>query len=516
MEIAQVVSTRSTCVRRHVGAVLVKNRQILATGYNGVPRGLTHCAERGCLRDELGVPSGERHELCRGLHAEQNAIIQAAYHGAAIAGAELYCTHQPCVVCAKMLVNAGIEVVHFAGPYPDGLAQEVFAEAGTRLVAVADAAVKALSEFVADTWRAFAGLGLAMAITWALTPVVGELARRMGALDAPSARKIHSEPTPRLGGIAIYFGVIIPEPSLLVARGHDAGHPRGSFAHHVGRSAGRRAGHEAVRQVRPAVRRRGHPGAVRGPAGDHHPARAWASWCSAGWSVPFSLIWVVAIMNIVNFIDGMDGLAAGVCAISSVTFAVIAISLGRIDIGVLAAITAGATTGFLWHNFYPASIFMGDSGSMLLGFLLAAITLQGFLKGVAAVALLIPLLVLGIPIFDTGFAILRRIKNRQPIYVADRGHLHHRFANLGYSQRQTVVILYSWSGLMSVVALCMRFAPVWVTAVAAAVAVVVSALLAYELEILRWRKLTGRWPVPGPDERSGSAGERPSGPEETS
>lgn len=137
MEIARVVATRSTCVRRRVGAVLVKNRQILSTGYNGVPRGLAHCAERGCLRDELGVPSGERHELCRGLHAEQNAIIQAAYHGAAVAGAEIYCTHQPCVVCAKMLVNAGIETVHFAGPYPDGLALEVFAEAGTQLVAVA-------------------------------------------------------------------------------------------------------------------------------------------------------------------------------------------------------------------------------------------------------------------------------------------------------------------------------------------------------------------------------------------
>lgn len=137
MEIAQVVATRSTCERRHVGAVLVKNKQILATGYNGVPRGLRHCGERGCLRAELAVPSGERHELCRGLHAEQNAIIQAAYHGAAIAGAEVYCTHQPCVVCAKMLVNAGIDVVHFAGPYPDSLAMEVFAEAGTQLVAVA-------------------------------------------------------------------------------------------------------------------------------------------------------------------------------------------------------------------------------------------------------------------------------------------------------------------------------------------------------------------------------------------
>jgi len=375
--------------------------------------------------------------------------------------------------------------------------------------------VKALSEFFADTWRAFAGLGLAMAITWALTPAVAELARRMGALDAPSARKIHSEPTPRLGGIAIYFGVIIPSLLFLTPEGT----MRGIL---VGASLITLVGVlDDVRGMKPLLKL-ALQFVVAGILVLYGVQLETLTLPGVGilvlgWvAVPFSLVWVVAIMNIVNFIDGMDGLAAGVCAISSVTFAVIAMSLGRTDIGVLAAITAGATTGFLWHNFHPASIFMGDSGSLLLGFLLAAITLQGFLKGVAAVALVIPLLVLGIPIFDTGFAILRRIKNKQPIYVADRGHLHHRFANLGYSQRQTVMILYSWSGLMSVVALCMRFAPVWVTAVAAAVAVVVSALLAYELEILRWHKLTGRRPVPGPGERSKSAGERPSGTEKTS
>jgi dCMP deaminase len=134
MEIARVVATRSTCLRRQVGAVLVKNRQILATGYNGVPRLLCHCDERGCLRDQLNVPAGERHELCRGLHAEQNAIIQAAYHGVAIQGAEIYSTHQPCAVCAKMLVNCDIAAVYFAGDYPDQLAMEVFEEAKTPLV----------------------------------------------------------------------------------------------------------------------------------------------------------------------------------------------------------------------------------------------------------------------------------------------------------------------------------------------------------------------------------------------
>lgn len=136
MEIARVVATRSTCLRRQVGAVLVNNRQILATGYNGAPRGAAHCAEVGCLRDKLGIPSGERHELCRGLHAEQNAVIQAAFHGVRIGGAEMYCTHQPCVLCAKILVNAGITTLHYVGDYPDQLALDVFAEAGTRLIRV--------------------------------------------------------------------------------------------------------------------------------------------------------------------------------------------------------------------------------------------------------------------------------------------------------------------------------------------------------------------------------------------
>jgi dCMP deaminase len=133
-QIAEVVATRSSCLRRHVGAVLVKNRQILATGYNGVPRGIAHCDERGCLRDQLGIPSGERYELCRGLHAEQNAIIQAAYHGAAVNGAEVYTTLQPCVTCAKTLINAGIVAVYFRGVFPDALSMEIFEEAGTRLV----------------------------------------------------------------------------------------------------------------------------------------------------------------------------------------------------------------------------------------------------------------------------------------------------------------------------------------------------------------------------------------------
>ncbi len=129
MEIARLVARRSTCLRRQVGAVVVKEKNILATGYNGTPSGITHCAEVGCLRQKLGVPSGERHELCRGLHAEQNAIIQAAKHGVNIAGGVLYTTHSPCSICSKMIINAGIRDIVYLEGYPDPLSIEMLREA---------------------------------------------------------------------------------------------------------------------------------------------------------------------------------------------------------------------------------------------------------------------------------------------------------------------------------------------------------------------------------------------------
>ncbi len=133
MRIAQQVSTRSTCLRRHVGAIIVRDRQILATGYNGAPTGLAHCDEVGCLREQLGIPSGERQEICRGLHAEQNAIIQAALHGVSVQGGTIYCTHQPCITCAKMIINAGIRRVVCDNHYPDALARDMLSEADIRL-----------------------------------------------------------------------------------------------------------------------------------------------------------------------------------------------------------------------------------------------------------------------------------------------------------------------------------------------------------------------------------------------
>ncbi len=128
MEITEVVKTRSTCLRRQVGAIIVKDKRILSTGYNGPPTGLKHCEETGCIRDQLGVPSGERHELCRGLHAEQNAIIQASLHGVKIEGSTIYVTIHPCVVCAKMIINAGIKRIVYKGNYPDDLSSQMLKE----------------------------------------------------------------------------------------------------------------------------------------------------------------------------------------------------------------------------------------------------------------------------------------------------------------------------------------------------------------------------------------------------
>jgi dCMP deaminase len=134
MDITRLVARRSTCVRRAVGAIIVKDRRILATGYNGAPSNVRHCSEVGCLRARLNVPSGERHELCRGIHAEQNAIIQAAYHGVSIRSATLFCTNQPCSICAKMIINAGIACIVYEDGYADDLSQEMLAEAKVELV----------------------------------------------------------------------------------------------------------------------------------------------------------------------------------------------------------------------------------------------------------------------------------------------------------------------------------------------------------------------------------------------
>ena len=173
--------------------------------------------------------------------------------------------------------------------------------------------------------------------------------------------------------------------------------------------------------------------------------------------VSLTVLWIVAIMNMVNFLDGLDGLAAGVCAISGFTFCLIALSLHRPNPALLAAVVFGACLGFLRHNFYPARIFMGDSGALLLGFVLGALSVQGLLKTAAVATLLFPLLVLAVPIIDTSFVVAKRLKYGRPVYGADRSHLHHRFMNIGFSQPRAALTMWAWCGILAGAALATRF-----------------------------------------------------------
>jgi UDP-GlcNAc:undecaprenyl-phosphate GlcNAc-1-phosphate transferase len=202
----------------------------------------------------------------------------------------------------------------------------------------------------------------------------------------------------------------------------------------------------------------------------------------------------------VNFVDGMDGLAAGICGIAGGTFAVIALSLGKPEAAVLSAIVAGTCFGFLRHNFYPARIFMGDSGAMLLGFTLAAVSIQGLLKTAATVALFVPLLALAVPILDTSFVVAKRLKHGLPVWQADRSHLHHRFANIGFSQRRAVLYLWAWCAILAGAALATRFVPfrahghwnLWPTvgvSLIAFVALAASAYVVIVLEILKLKRV---------------------------
>lgn len=197
--------------------------------------------------------------------------------------------------------------------------------------------------------------------------------------------------------------------------------------------------------------------------------------------IPVTMLWMVGFANVVNLIDGLDGLAAGVSAIAAGSFLVLAVQGNQFEAALLAAALIGACLGFLRYNFFPASVFMGDSGSLFLGFTLASISLLGVMKSVAAIALAVPLLIIGVPIFDTASAIIRRLRHGRPIQEADRGHIHHRLLGRGFNQRQTVLIIYVWSAALAVVGYAMRRAPSLITLLTFVVVTALSGLMAYWL-----------------------------------
>ena len=211
------------------------------------------------------------------------------------------------------------------------------------------------------------------------------------------------------------------------------------------------------------------------------------------------MLWFVALVNMINFTDGMDGLAAGISGLGATTFAILAASLGRSRPRDHGRRPAGACIAFLVFNFHPARVFMGDSGSMLLGFVLAGVAISGVMKTTAAVAVVAPLVILAIPILDTSFVVLKRLKHGLPVYSADRSHFHHRFFNIGWGQRKTVLALYAWCALMGAVAVALRFvsyrdadgsidpAGAIGLTVGGVVALAASVYLVYVLEILKWR-----------------------------
>ena len=341
---------------------------------------------------------------------------------------------------------------------------------------------------------------VAFAAAALLTPVAARLARRLGAVDGLKARGLASEATPLLGGLAIFAGVLIA--ALLYMPDNER--TRGIL---VAAALITLVGAwDDVRDLPPGAKLAGQVLAalILVDAGVvvrniTFPFLGALEFGDLGG--PLTVLGLVAVMNVVNFSDGVDGLAAGVCAISAVAFAVIAFDLGRGAAGVLAAITAGAALGFLVHNFHPASVFMGDCGSNLLGLLLGAVMIEGSLKTNALVALVAPLVVLAVPFLDTGFVVAKRIKYRRPVYRGDSNHFHHRFHRMGFSQRQTVLYLYAWTITMAGLAVALRFIPYsddrghldpgWTAALAACfvIALAASAYLVYVLEILKLRRL---------------------------
>jgi UDP-GlcNAc:undecaprenyl-phosphate GlcNAc-1-phosphate transferase len=351
----------------------------------------------------------------------------------------------------------------------------------------------ALTDNLEVVWAALIAVGIVVL----LTPAVGGMARLLGVVDRhEEGRRSTRAGIPRLGGLALFLGIFVPSLAFLDMNPEMRGLLLGAaIATTVGavddfrglrwweKLAGQVAAASVVVWAGVWVHRFTFP--LLGAQTLPKPV-----------GMALTVIGIVAVMNMVNFLDGLDGLAAGVCAISALSFTIISLSRGDINAAILTAAVLGACVGFLRHNFYPARIFMGDSGALLLGFTLAAVSVQGLAKTAALTALVLPLLVLAVPLIDTSFVVAKRIKHGRPIYVADRTHLHHRFENIGFSQRRSVVYLYAWCASLALAALATRFVHphrhghwdagnVAVDAVIGLLAICASIYVVYLLEIVK-------------------------------
>ncbi|WP_163539683.1 MraY family glycosyltransferase [Gracilibacillus sp. YIM 98692] len=301
---------------------------------------------------------------------------------------------------------------------------------------------------------------LCIGLALALTPLVKKFAIQIGAVDQPNARKVHQKVMPRLGGLAIYIsfliGFVIFKPvgteswplfigaTLIVALGV------------VDDRFELPAKMKFLGQLVAAIV------TVIGGMQIDFIVIPFADRIEFGvFAIPFTILWIVAITNAINLIDGLDGLAAGVSSIALITIASMAVTMGNIFVAILALLLLGSTLGFLWYNFHPAKIFMGDTGSMFLGYMISVLSIVGLFKNVTFFSLIIPIVILGVPILDTTFAIIRRIVQKKPLSAPDKYHLHHCLINLGFSHRQTVTAIYALSALFGLAAILFTRTTLW-------------------------------------------------------
>jgi len=334
-------------------------------------------------------------------------------------------------------------------------------------------------------------VAVAAGVTWAVTPLVRALGVRWRVVAKPGGRNVHEGEIARIGGLGIVVGFAaavslqaIGERFLhwgggLLSGGWPVAGVAGGLAviFVVGllddifdlRAGGKLAGQALAAGIVIAAGVR--VDFVANPFGGGLLALGLLG-------IPVTLFWIVGFSNVINLIDGLDGLAAGVTAIAATTFLVLASQSNQLEATAMACALIGACVGFLRYNFSPASIFMGDSGALFLGFALSSIALLGVMKSVAAVTLVVPLLIIGVPIFDTVSAIIRRTLHGRPLHEADRGHIHHRLLGRGFTQRQTVIVIYVWSAALAVGAYGMRFAPALIRLVTFVVLALLSGVMA--------------------------------------
>jgi len=323
-----------------------------------------------------------------------------------------------------------------------------------------------------------------------------KIAKRVDAIDYPDGRRVNTQPTPRLGGVALFFGLMLSLGFIVVLNVMypDVLHIRGfnQSINYFGVGAALAVMFavgliDDMFQIKPVIKLLGQVTAAiiactSGVLFSHFLNPFEAGVINIGiWAYPVTVFYLVAFANIINLIDGLDGLASGVVAICAVALCILSFSRGSMDAALMAVALAGACVGFLYFNFHPAKVFLGDSGSLVLGFGLGLVSLFGVVRATALISLLIPVVIAGIPVIDTFTAIIRRLRMGRPVFKADKAHVHHRLISFGFSQRRTVVIIYGISIVLAALAILIAQDQSFMRIVYVAVLIILVALFIWRL-----------------------------------